>query len=631
MPRLTYKYDWKKIKEKALSSHQKSYRIGSVMDAVKKAVSSGLMEDPYTKYESMKSDEITEVKLHASRGTKLQADGGNVLEFDLSGSGFSHFRARHAEISGENEYYKDGVLVPFKDIRKHKKWTVHWYNKIKWPDFIKNLFDIPTEQEIMTQNEVIDQFSKPSEKTSVKGKKESGIAPQQKKNLPEESQRMQNPQMQNMQAGSQQVWNPQMQNMQTGSQPMQNPQMQNMQPANQQMLNQSPEGQSPVNSQMENTLPSEQQTEINSIEQLLKHRYGDHPTIEGLEGKKHIYVKTNNIKKNDGTTVNRTRYTMPGPLTTILGFVKGTRNRGDYTINNVSEYMLTAAKDYLKPIFDKWDRDGIDRQKDSPVTIMAKGHSRGGVAASHGTMKIKNWISENYPQYEDMVKFELTQLDPVAGLGSDHGVKRAINLVEEDREDLKKEMEERGMKTLGKSAETTLVYSLHTDHALGFSPQIVDGAKRIILTATKHSVNLDNIDESQKEFGDMKSHRGGYMDLSTGEMYRNSGLTELPEGIYIADENNRLIKIPSLEAGRNILGEVLKNTSLQKGRHRRIDEVMEKWFTSHSLEKTACKEKITLTKDTSLKSDNKIQRERTKKTSTLHEERKSSQKIPTRI
>lgn len=115
----------------------------------------------------------------------------------------------------------------------------------------------------------------------------------------------------------------------------------------------------------------------------------------------------------------------------------------------------------------------------------------------------------------------------------------------------------------------------------------MDGAKRIILTAANHGVNLGKVDESQKAYGDTKAHRKGYLDLSTGEMYRSSGLHELPEGIYIADENNRLIKVPNLEVGRSIIGEVLEHTSGQEKRHERIDEVMKNWFEAHAKEKTA--------------------------------------------
>lgn len=54
MPKLTYKHDWKKIKERALSSHQKDYKIGSVKDAVMHAIAEEKMSNPYQLYEEMK-------------------------------------------------------------------------------------------------------------------------------------------------------------------------------------------------------------------------------------------------------------------------------------------------------------------------------------------------------------------------------------------------------------------------------------------------------------------------------------------------------------------------------------------------------------------------------------------------
>ena len=197
---------------------------------------------------------------------------------------------------------------------------------------------------------------------------------------------------------------------------------------------------------------------------------------------------------------------------------------------------------------------------------------------------LKYWLKTNYPRYENKVRFKLMQMDPVAGFGSDHGIKSKINLVDEKRPELCRELAERRMASLGDSVDATVVYSLHANHRYFFSPQSVDGAKRIILTTTTHGVNLGRVDESQKAYGD-KAHRQGYLDLSTCEMYRGSGLHELPEGIYIADENNRLVKVPSLEVGRSIINEVLEHTSGQKERHERIDEVMKNWFEAHGKEK----------------------------------------------
>ncbi len=323
-------------------------------------------------------------------------------------------------------------------------------------------------------------------------------------------------------------------------------------------------------------------------EALIRRKFGEHSKLKEFRDKKYIYVKDNTVEEPDHTKTYRVRYSMPGSQSTILGYWRGARNKGEYSISNVNNYMLTAGKHYLETIFKEWDKGENPVKKadaSDAVTIMIKGHSRGGVAAAQGAMMLKYWIKTWYPRYENRVRFKLLQLDPVAGFGSDHGTKRMINLAEEQRPELRQEMAEKRMASLGDSGDTTVVYSLHTNHPLFFSPQSVDGAKRIILTAANHGVNLGAVDDSQKEHGDTGNHRKGYLDLSTGEMYRSSGLHELPEGIYIADENNRLIKVPSLEVGRSIVNEVLANTSGQKDRHERIDEVMKNWFEAHEKRK----------------------------------------------
>ncbi len=542
MPKLKYKCDWSKIKEKALSRHQQEYKIGSVMQAVKHAVEQGKMENPYAKYEQMQEDQITEVDLHASHGTKLQEQGGHVLEFDLAGSGYKQFQSRHAGLDGEDHYYRDGVFIPFEDIDKGTKWEVHWWNKL--PGFLRSMLGIASEGDIRTQNEVIDELEQFEASHRAGSEKHTGVKKEAK-------------------AGAD-----------TGAK---------------------------TASKTETKAAPKAASNARS-EALIRQKFGERSGLKGLKDKKYIYVKDKTKEGANHTKTYRLRYSIPGSQSSILGFWKGARNKGEYNIQNVSEYMLTAGKQYLETIFKEWDKgeNPVKKADDADaVTIMIKGHSRGGVAAAQGAMMLKYWLKTHYPRYEDKVRFKLLQLDPVAGFGSDHGIKERINLKEENRPELRQEMAERRMAALGDAGEATLVYSLHTNHSYFFSPQSVDGAKQIILTAANHGVNLGAVDASQKEHGDTGAHRKGYLDLSTGEMYRSSGLHELPEGIYIADENNRLIKVPNLEAGRSIINEVLENTSGQKTRHERIDEVMKNWFEAHRREKKADpgkkeKEKISL-------------------------------------
>ena len=87
-------------------------------------------------------------------------------------------------------------------------------------------------------------------------------------------------------------------------------------------------------------------------------------------------------------------------------------------------------------------------------------------------------------------------------------------------------------------------------------------------------------------------HRAGYTNAKTGEVYRGSGLSELPEGVYIMDETRTLIRLNSKEKALNMLKEVYKDTykilgknaiksKIQGSRKNRLKEVVEAWFSSH--------------------------------------------------
>ena len=119
-----------------------------------------------------------------------------------------------------------------------------------------------------------------------------------------------------------------------------------------------------------------------------------------------------------------------------------------------------------------------------------------------GAMMIKKWLQENYPDYEQHVKFDLIQYDPVPEVGSysDHAMV-----------DDKAEQDHKRMAPLGKSAETSVVYSMHTQHNYFFNPQKIIGAKRIILTPFSHGVDLGYVDSTQRV-----KHRRGFVRASKG-------------------------------------------------------------------------------------------------------------------
>lgn len=300
-----------------------------------------------------------------------------------------------------------------------------------------------------------------------------------------------------------------------------------------------------------------QQNEI--INQRIDEQYGQSATV-GDKELKHVR------KKVDG---NKTRISMAGPIS--LG---GARNAGDYSIENLRQYMQTMAQEYLTNVFSSW----ASEEDYHDISIIIKGHSRGAVASAEGAMMIKHWVHENFPWFEKYVKFELTQYDPVAGFGSNWGANKEFDHTQNETIT----DGENKMRALGDSAETTVMYSMHTDHTLFFDPQAVAGAKRVILTPFKHGVGLGDIDDTKVKEKDgereQQQHRPGYTDAKTGNVYRGSGINELPEGVYIVDEQNTLIRFETYEDAEKVVNAVLKGTWFQGTRHETVLSMAKTWF-----------------------------------------------------
>lgn len=258
------------------------------------------------------------------------------------------------------------------------------------------------------------------------------------------------------------------------------------------------------------------------------------------------------------------RITMAGPL-----WLSGISNRGDYSIENLREYMLSMGKDYLTPFLRNWTQGASPHN----VWLRIRGHSRGAVASIEGAMMIKYWLRQSYPDFEEYVKFDVTQFDPVPGAGSydDHA---SVDLMYDNRWQV-----EHKMVSLH-DAETTVVYSMHSDHALFFTPQKVKNTKRIILTPFTHAVGLNMSDEQQSTRG-LSKHRLTLTDAQTGDAYRIGSLNELHEGVYVVDEQNNLVRLQDEQQWTAICQNVLRDASLQQGRHQVLDEMVHAWFASH--------------------------------------------------
>ena len=292
--------------------------------------------------------------------------------------------------------------------------------------------------------------------------------------------------------------------------------------------------------------------------------------VEGIYGKKIENTingrKMNHIRKKESVNsegANKTRFYLRGP---------NVANTGKYSEDNLEEYILELGKQTLKNKLDEWgwlSEEELSRVK--PINIIIQGHSRGAVASGLGAMRLKKWISNKYPSLLDKVNFQLIQYDPVPGDYEYFGNNAKIDHTGE------KSRKSRYM-PLGEKAETTVVYSMHTQYPMMFTPQYVKNAKRIILTAADHGANLHKMDESQG-----KTTRATYLAEKNGqvEAFRSTGLNELDEGVYIADDQNNLIKIRSLEEYDALAKSLLSGTKLQKDRHEVVRKAVAAWFTGY--------------------------------------------------
>lgn len=285
--------------------------------------------------------------------------------------------------------------------------------------------------------------------------------------------------------------------------------------------------------------------------------------VESLKGQKmnHIRKKESVNDKN----ARKTRFYMRGPNVV---------NTGKYSEDRLEEYILELGKETLKNKFDLWDfLDDEDLAKEKPVNIIIQGHSRGAVASGLGAMRLKRWVYDNYPRLLNKVKFQLIQYDPVAGGYENFGFNSKIDHAPESEKDATKD---KRYMSLGDEADTTVVYSMHTQYPALFTPQYVKNAKRIILTAAGHGANLDKTDETQD-----KTTRVTYLAEKNGkiEAFRSTGLGELDEGIYIADDQNNLIKIRNMEEYDALAKTLLAGVSMQDSRHETVRKAVETWFS----------------------------------------------------
>ena len=320
---------------------------------------------------------------------------------------------------------------------------------------------------------------------------------------------------------------------------------------------------------------------------------------------KYIHYKESELELPDKSKANKIRYSIAGPAPDWWK-ISGIPNLGAYSIENTREYGRFFAEKFLEPYFDKW-RQGGERK---PIHIELAGHSRGAVAAAQTCKRIDAWISkyikEHQPEAEDFKKYihyDLTLRDPVPGMITD------LHL---------------GSCTLKgiPNVNTTVFYTLGVQKAdLAFPPQHIRGAKRLILTTDVHQMDLEEQDESQQHIvGGGKKHGAAYYDPETGEMHRGSGINELPDGIYVADEKRNLIRLTSYSQVNDLFGSVYDKSNPQRIRARRIHKMVRDWFLENSLEMSFPDERTRKTETTkNLYNQNRILRSSNKRLNPVKE------------
>ncbi len=283
---------------------------------------------------------------------------------------------------------------------------------------------------------------------------------------------------------------------------------------------------------------------------------------------KHIRKKKTPVQTKDGKTMIKQRYSIAGP-TPDLWLKPGAFNWGEYSIENTRVYGKNFVAQFLTPIFNKCISEG--RVPDD-IHINLTGHSRGAVSAGESVKLMRQWVEEfenthlGAEGFGDKVKFNLILRDPVPGIFTKwfHG---SIDL--------------RNVPNLN----TTLFCSMAQEHTnMAFPLQNVRGAKRIIIGTTEHGMELGSTDSSQVlEKGDGKAHLAGFYDSETGEYFRGSGLTEIPDGVYIADDNYNLIRVTSYSQ----LGKVIDSVYAGKSKQGRVDVIhnmVRNWFLDNELQ-----------------------------------------------
>ncbi len=283
----------------------------------------------------------------------------------------------------------------------------------------------------------------------------------------------------------------------------------------------------------------------------------------------HLRMKVRKRAANSLAADGKKRYAFPGPSADHIKLL----DMGSYSITKNSKLALQLGIDFLKPLMEKWKNDPKNPENNKPVHINITGHSRGGIAASETVALINDWLAEQkgYEDFAKNVQFDLIQRDPVPG----------PDVTDERRRhpDFRKYP----------NVNVTTIYTTAADpdyFGLLFHPQKTRGQRRIIIGTTPHSAGTDGTDKSQLGVeGDGMAHQWGYFDAANKQYYRGSGISELPDGVYLSDEKRNLIRVTrysQVDQVMNLVNQKTKILANNEARQHNLREVVRNWFLDNA-------------------------------------------------
>lgn len=312
---------------------------------------------------------------------------------------------------------------------------------------------------------------------------------------------------------------------------------------------------------------------------------GKQVTLQTRDGKRKKYEFIRKKDTMDEFGIQKTRYNLGGPQ----GFFS-LANTGDYSMENLEDYVLSLGSQWLAPKLD--DMMKRPREDWKNIHVMMQGHSRGGTATSMAAMRLNHWIHENYPEEIAMlVKFDIVLHDPVPGKFSRTGIREKVNFdtkskYDKDGKVIPQNSGENGKyRSLEGQQESTVFYSLRVSQEHFFTPQQVNGAKRIIITPFGHlEAGYPRMEDEMAKNATKEQHRKAYIDPLTMSAFRGHGINSLPEGVYFSDENGTLVKIESWDGYLNVLDRIyhklplLANSDSQEKRFAVIGRAVREFF-----------------------------------------------------